>query len=413
MREAMSGLTTRGRCFLSAGIASALSAVLLGQMDILRVAVLLIALPLVSAWIVVRSRVRLACRRYLAPGRVAAGEEARVHLRLENVSRIPTGRLLIEDRLPYVLGVRPRFVMERVPPRARRTLSYPVRCESRGRYSVGPLAIRLGDPFGMCELTRSFNQTDTLLVTPAVVRLPAVPLGGEWAGTGDSRSRSVAVSGEDDVATREYRHGDERRRVHWRSTARRGQLMVRREELPWESHCTILLDTREDAHRGDGPASSFEFAVSAAASVALHTSHAGYTVALHQGDGELLASAEEGTPADAVLDPLAVVRLTSGGPLRPPPQLTAPDGLLIAVMGRCTAEDAQSLLHSHQRGSSGVVILLDLNTWRGRGEVDVEAPTALFRANGWRVIRAGAHDDLALLWRGASRNANLGVGVGA
>ena len=74
--------------------------------------------------------------------------------------------------------------------------------------------------------------------------LPAVRLAGEYAGAGDSRARSVAVHGEDDVATREYRHGDDLRRVHWRSTARVGELMVRREEQPWESRATVMLDTR-------------------------------------------------------------------------------------------------------------------------------------------------------------------------
>ena len=51
---------------------------------------------------------------------------------------------------------------------------------------------------------------------PQVVPLPSVRLAGEYAGTGDSRARSVAVHGEDDAATREYRRGDDLRRVHWR-----------------------------------------------------------------------------------------------------------------------------------------------------------------------------------------------------
>ena len=92
-----------------------------------------------------------------------------------------------------------------------------------------------------------------------MVPLPTVRLAGEYAGSGDSRARSVAVHGEDDAPTREYRHGDDLRRVHWRSTARVGELMVRREEQPWESRATVVLDTRRaraTAARARRPASS-------------------------------------------------------------------------------------------------------------------------------------------------------------
>ena len=60
-----------------------------------------------------------------------------------------------------------------------------------------------------------------------------------------------------------YRDGDELRRVHWRSTARHGELMVRREEQRWRNRAVLLLDTRARAHSGTGAGSSFEFAVSA------------------------------------------------------------------------------------------------------------------------------------------------------
>src|SRR5205823_12945703 len=104
---------------------------------------------------------------------------------------------------------------------------------------------------------------ESLMVAPLVHHLPAVRLGGGWAGAGESMSRSVATAGEDDSATREYRLGDDLRRIHWRSTARRGELMVRREEQPWQSRAVVLLDSRESAHHGDGPLSSLEWAVSA------------------------------------------------------------------------------------------------------------------------------------------------------
>src|SRR5215469_15964213 len=280
MRQAMRGLTTRGRSFLAAAAAAAFSAFVLGERDLLRVAILLAALPLLAAAYVGQTRYRLACTRSLNPGRIPVGSPSRIQLRLSNLSRLPTGTLLLEDRLPYALGSRPRVVLERLGAHQASSVAYTVRADVRGRYPIGPLVIRLTDPFGLCELTRSFPSVDKLTVIPQVVTLPHVRLAGEYAGTGESRARSVAVHGEDDAATREYRRGDDLRRVHWRSTARTGELMVRREEQPWESRATIVLDTRARAHRGEGPTASFEWAVSAAASIAEHLRHAGYKARL-------------------------------------------------------------------------------------------------------------------------------------
>ncbi len=102
----------------------------------------------------------------------------------------------------------------------------------------------------------------------------------------------TAAVGDDDVIPRAYRNGDELRRVHWRSTARYGELMVRREEQRWQDRAVLLLDSRRSAHTGSGPSSSFEFAVSAAASVGVHLARQGL-------DGHLLT---DSWPAGRVVD---------------------------------------------------------------------------------------------------------------
>src|SRR5690606_23483801 len=280
VRTALAGLTTRGRSFLAAGVAAAICAYVLGQSDLLRVGLLLSVLPLVCAGVLFRTRYRVAGSRRLAPARVPAGSEARVHLRMDNVSRLPTGLLMLQDRVPYVLGPRPRFVLDRVEAGGRREVSYRVRSDLRGRYPLGPLQLRLSDPFGMCELTRSFSTYDTLTVVPRVEPLPPVRLSGEARGYGDGRLRALALAGEDDVIPRGYRYGDDLRRVHWRSTARYGELMVRREEQPQRARCTVLLDTRAIAYEGAGPDSAFEWAVSGAASVLVHMLERGFSVRL-------------------------------------------------------------------------------------------------------------------------------------
>ncbi len=108
LRGALGGLTTRGRSFLAAGMAAAVCAYVLGQTDLLRVGLLLAVLPLVCVAVLYRTRHRVTAGRRLTPQRVPAGSEARVQLRMDNVSRLPTGLLMLQDQVPYVLGPRPR-----------------------------------------------------------------------------------------------------------------------------------------------------------------------------------------------------------------------------------------------------------------------------------------------------------------
>jgi uncharacterized protein (DUF58 family) len=169
----------------------------LGQRDLLRVGVFLLVLPLVAVAVVARTRYRLACTRRLDPARVEAGANATVRLHLENVSRLPSGVLLMEDALPYALGGRPRFVLDKVEPQGARDVSYPVRSDVRGRYPVGPLSVRMTDPFGLCELQRSFASSDDLVVTPSSRRCRAsgsAATGPPAASRAHGRSRPAAAT---------------------------------------------------------------------------------------------------------------------------------------------------------------------------------------------------------------------------
>ena len=412
MREALRGLTTRGRSFLAAAVAAAISAMVLGERDLLRVAVLLAVLPLLAAAYVGRSRYKLACTRSLEPVRAPVGSSARVILRLQNLSRLPTGTLLLEDRLPYALGSRPRVVLERLGAHMASSVAYTVRADVRGRYPVGPLVIRLTDPFGLCELTRSFPSVDKLTVIPQVVALPAVRLAGEYAGTGESRARSVAVHGEDDAATREYRRGDDLRRVHWRSTARTGELMVRREEQPWESRATVVLDTRHHAHQGEGPTASFEWAVSAAASIAVHLRAAGYKLRLVTGTGIDLDAVEAGGEG-AILDTLADVKLTKTGDvstLVDAVRRRSDGGLVIGLFGALTVAEAEILTGLRGNGATCLGFSIDSSTWTTmdpaqRQDADRRhaATTLALVRSGWRTLPVAHGDSLAALWPAAGR----------
>ncbi|MDQ2875588.1 MAG: DUF58 domain-containing protein, partial [Actinomycetota bacterium] len=304
----LTGLTTRGTSFLTAGAATVLAALLLGSRILISVGVTLIVLPMLARLAAGRARYRLSCTRSINPVRVPAGTAATVTLRLENASRLPTGLMLAEDGIPYALGTRPRYVLEGIERGGVRELSYPLRSDLRGKFDIGPLEIRIADAFGVVELGRKFSSRNKLVVTPRVVALPRTAASSSWAGDGDGMTRTTAAAGEDDVIPRAYRNGDELRRVHWRSTARYGELMVRREEQRWRNRVLLFLDTRRSGHSGTGVASSFEFAVSAAASVGVHLAREGL-------DGQLITDGgaydSGGMFEDVLLDSLAVVKTST------------------------------------------------------------------------------------------------------
>ncbi|GAA3138232.1 DUF58 domain-containing protein [Streptomyces rameus] len=421
VRTALAGLTTRGRSFLAAGIAAVICAFVLGQSDLLRVGLLLAVLPLICAGVLYRTRYQVAADRRLAPARVPAGSEARVHLRMDNVSRLPTGLLMLQDRVPYVLGPRPRFVLDRVEAGGRREVSYRVRSDLRGRYPLGPLQLRLTDPFGMCELTRSFSTYDTLTVIPRVEPLTPVRFGGEAQGYGDGRQRALAFAGEDDVIPRGYRYGDDLRRVHWRSTARYGELMVRREEQPRRSRCTVLLDTRGGAHEGAGPGSAFEWAVSGAASVLVHMLERGFSVRLltdsgsavpgEGGDGFAGTGQETADAAGLMMDTLAVIDYSDGTGLSRAYDVLrgGHEGLLVAFLGDLDEEQATTVAKMSRRSGGAVAFVLDPDTWT-REPTDVPRPgdrhaqrLRLLREAGWTALSVPHGASLDELWRQADR----------
>jgi uncharacterized protein (DUF58 family) len=409
VREALAGLTVRGRAFLAAGITTVVSSVIVGHPALVRVGVLVTALPLITALWIGRSRYRLALVRTVSPQLVAAGQPARIQLTLTNEARTPTGVLLLEDHLPYVLGPRPRFVLEGIGHGWRRHVGYAVRSDVRGHFEVGPMTVRVTDPFGLIELGRAFHTTASLTVTPRTVPLPGILLGGAWTGSGDNRPRSFATGSAEDVTVREYRRGDDLRRVHWRSSARVGELMVRREEQPWQSRATVFLDNRLISHRGQGLASSLEAAVSAAASIAVHLAQRGYAVRLVTAAGEEPGTAWHSRSAAVntapLLEALAVVQ-TEHSPRLDTSWLAeaGQGGLLVAVLGQVTDADAPFLKRMQHHASTTAAIALDVDKWAPHLPASATGTTAnALAAHGWRAVTLAPRDHLETVWQELGR----------
>jgi uncharacterized protein (DUF58 family) len=217
----------------------------------------------VVAVVRVRGRaVELRADRVLRPARAEAGTPARADLAMANLGSKATGILSATDSFDGGRRVA-RFLVPPLAPGETAEAAYRLPTGRRGIYTVGPLTVSVTDAFGVVEATFTAASEDRFVVYPRVEEILPLPgASNREARVGSFQASRVPV-GLDFFGLREYEVGDDLRRVHWRSTARTGELMLRQDEMPWESRATVLLDTRPSTHQGD----SFERAVEVAASV--------------------------------------------------------------------------------------------------------------------------------------------------
>jgi uncharacterized protein (DUF58 family) len=187
-------------------------------------------------------------------------------------------------------------------------------CTRRGRFSLGPVWVTSGDPFGIFRASRRLTEGTIVVVYPRAVPLPRfgrVP--GELPG-GSLQGVRVPFSTPNVSSVRDYRPGDAFNRIHWPTTARTSRLMVREFELDPTADIWIVLDLNVDVHAGTGLESTEEYAVTAAASLARHLLDQGRAVGLVSQTATL--PADRGPrQAERILEVLALVRGSSPLPL--------------------------------------------------------------------------------------------------
>lgn len=410
MRSAWRLLTPRGRALLGIGVAVVLVAMAAGQRDVMRLGLLVATLPAIAAILVTRARLKLSCERAVEPAQVPLGAPMRGKITLGQDGRLPAAVVMLEDKVPAELGTKPRFLVDRADLSWRREVDYPLLGRVRGRFTTGPLLVRTADPFGLVQLDRQFLATSEVMITPEVVPLPAMRSAGGAGSAGEARPHRIGVVGADDVGVREYRQGDDVRRIHWRSTARRGEMMVRREEQAWDPSATIILDSRSGAHAGSGMANSIEWAISAAASIAVHFLDDGFGVEIHEADGSLHISGHLGQHSSGTQE-LVISRLTEL-PARATPTLhravesatSAQTGqLIVAILGRLDAVDANGLLRVRRNRAQGLALLLDVDTFTSepataRQRAEHEVAVTILRQNSWRVVEVRRGTSVAEAW---------------
>ncbi|MGH9183079.1 MAG: DUF58 domain-containing protein [Acidimicrobiales bacterium] len=258
----------------------------------------------VAVWL---ARHRVAVARRLHPSRLHAGTTCRVTLELTNRGNRRTPMILLCD----VIGGRDVTLgLEPLPPGGHAAPWYQFPAPRRGILGLGPLEAQVSDPFGLAAASNPAAPRIEVTVWPAVDDVVPPPhTHGDQPLAGTDHPTPMATLGEDFHSLRPYVPGDDLRRVHWRSSARRDDLVIRNDELPWQGRVTVLLDTRAGAHSP----STFEQAVSAAASIVTASARHRFLVRLATASGDDTGFAADFDHITALMDRLALVGLDDPG----------------------------------------------------------------------------------------------------
>jgi uncharacterized protein (DUF58 family) len=296
--------TTRGWALLGAGLALIVLWWLLGDEELLMTGAFLV-LALLSAVVYVRlHRPELEVSRRLGSSAVHNGDTVQVKLALRNPGRRAVRNLAVTDAVER-LGLA-RFEIAGIDSGGVASATYRVICRPRGIYRVGPSRTTSSDPLGLAELPAPQGPVDQLIVYPTVERLTGFPVvRGQDPSMAASRPEHARRGGEDFYTLREYQRGDDLRRVHWPSSAKTDQLMIRQLETPWQSRALVLLDVRSQVYEST---EAFETAVSGAASVVTHLVRSGFDADLWAGDPNAIDATRYGT----AMEKLALVQPNPG-----------------------------------------------------------------------------------------------------
>jgi uncharacterized protein (DUF58 family) len=327
-------VTRRGWALVGAAAGLFVAGRILGLVELGVLAVAAIV-TLLAALVWVRIREPHVIARRELRERLQVGVQGRVDVVVQAVE--PTATLAVNDAFDG--GRRAaRLLLAPMRPGEEARAAYRVPTDRRGRYEVGPLRVTLVDPFGLVERSQLVLSTEEVIVYPRVRDvLPPAEMGGLDLDREQPQVRSrIEPSGEFHTL-REYAPGDDLRHVHWRSTARRGRLMMRQNEARRRTPVLLMLDVRPGAH----DRASFERAVEACASIVSAIDRTDRPVDVILSTGQLIGAAGR-RHLGTVMDELAVVEPHG------PDRIVATEsrrrsGALVAVMGRPLAQDSAAL----------------------------------------------------------------------
>lgn len=293
-------LTVRGWAVLGAGLAIVVLWWMLGDPELLLTSTFMVIIALAAVLYVRLHDPRLTIGRRLGSTTVHNGDTTTVTLLLENRGNRTLRHLSVSDEVQN-LGLA-TFELSSLGPGQSASATYRVTCRPRGIYEVGPAWASTTDPLGLAELSSEPGPIDRIVVYPTVEEFNGFPItSGQDPAMNASRPEHSQRGGEDFYTLREYQRGDDLRRIHWPTSAKTEELMIRQLETPWQSRALVLLDVRPEVYES---ADAFETAVSGAASVVTHLVGSGFDADLWAGDAHTM----DASRYSAAMERLALVQ---------------------------------------------------------------------------------------------------------
>lgn len=407
-------LTARGRAVLGSALVLYPAARLLGIDEMYTLTAAAIVVPLAAIIFVRSGRRSIRFRHRVSPTRVFAGGSVRIEVSVANNGRTPSPPLRVEERLPLEMGGSINVSLPSVRPGEKAAVATERPVPRRGRFEIGPLTARVVDPLGLAHASVDVSQPVALMVYPRIEQLPEVELRDRRTSGGKTSPLRPALSGDEFFAVRQWQDGDDLRKIHWRTTARRGELMMRQDETHPFPRATVFVDTRAAGHGGTGSRSSFEWALSAAGSVLWELARQGYAVRLglsNAGPGEASWGREATNPG---LTMLAMARPQTGSiapALKRLARRPGAEGVLIAILPPPTADVLQPLARLSRSYAWCGAVLLDAPSFAGAGpreraRSDQQMADAGrgFAGARWFVTVAGAADTPRNVWESLTRD---------
>jgi uncharacterized protein (DUF58 family) len=342
-------ITTRGYGLLAAGVLLLAAGFRFGYPELAALGAAAIVAVL-GALGFVAWRPRLTVTRTVDPDRVMRGEPSRVTLHVANASRFFGASLVARDRLARAEGRSASsraagtvpVPLVRLRPGKVTTVAYAVPTKRRGVIDIGPLEVSRRDPLALVGVVRRYGGQNKVWVRPRVHVITSVPVG--LSRSMDGRIDRVPHGSITFAALREYVMGDDLRHVHWRTSARVGELMVREHVDTSLPRIVILLDDRAEAHLPDGTRadgrsassrdeseSTFEAACEGAASVLVAAYREDVHVELQLLSGAAAESSR--TTVGPQLDLLAEANLVPAAAIGPDPLRSAMERLRVRRLG--------------------------------------------------------------------------------
>lgn len=374
--------------------------------------VLVAAIPLCYLWARLNlARLDVSAQRLIDRAQVGQTTDERITVR--NQTALPKIWLEVDD--PSTLPGRRVGRVVSLAGKAFRSWRTQTLLSRRGVYSVGPLAVSSGDPFGLFRATRQFGAPSSIIVYPPFFDLPhfSVPP-ANLPGEGRFRKRTHYVT-PNASGVRDYATGDSFNRIHWRSTARAGKLMVKTFELDPASDIWVILDLQRGVQAGSGDESTEEYGVKVAASVARHflTQNRNVGLMLFGERLEIVEPERGGQQITHILEALAVARAVSDVRVA---DLLNVEGrrfgrhtTLVVVTPSVDEGWVLSLLQLTARGVKVAAVLLEPSTFGGSGNA-LHVVGSLAAADIWMyLVKRGA--DLSTALAPASEQTATGHGM--